>query len=65
LRKNFFRTTSTTSETCSAGAAPTGIFARWDQKKRRVLERWYDFESKATERAVREWCELNEIEVAD
>jgi hypothetical protein len=31
--------------------------------KRRVLERWYDFESKATERAVREWCELNEIEV--
>jgi hypothetical protein len=33
--------------------------------KRRVLERWYDFESKATERAVREWCELNEIEVTD
>jgi hypothetical protein len=33
--------------------------------KRRVLDRWYDFESKATERAVREWCELNEIEVTD
>src|SRR5436309_3442566 len=26
--------------------------------KRRVLERWYDFEAKATKRAVREWCEL-------
>lgn len=31
--------------------------------KRRVLDRWYDFESKATERALREWCELNSIEV--
>jgi hypothetical protein len=33
--------------------------------RRNVLERWYDFESKATERALREWCELNSIEVAD
>jgi hypothetical protein len=33
--------------------------------KRRVLERWYDFESKAPERAVREWYEFNEIEVTD
>jgi hypothetical protein len=33
--------------------------------KRRVLERWYDFESKATKRSVREWCELNEIELTD
>jgi hypothetical protein len=33
--------------------------------KRRVLERWYDFELKATKRAVREWCELNEIEIID
>jgi len=32
--------------------------------KRKVLNRWYDFESKATERALREWCELNSIEVA-
>jgi hypothetical protein len=30
-----------------------------------VLERWYDFEAKATERALREWCELNSIELAD
>jgi len=33
--------------------------------RRHVLERWYDFESKATERALREWCELNSIELAD
>jgi hypothetical protein len=33
--------------------------------RRNVRERWYDFESKATERALREWCELNSIEVAE
>jgi hypothetical protein len=33
--------------------------------RRSVRERWYDFESKAKERALREWCELNSIEVAD
>jgi hypothetical protein len=32
--------------------------------RRKVLERWYEFESKATERALREWCEFNGIEVA-
>jgi hypothetical protein len=32
--------------------------------RRNVLDRWYDFESKATEQALREWCELNSIEVA-
>jgi hypothetical protein len=31
--------------------------------KRKVLNRWYDFESKATEQALREWCELNSIDV--
>lgn len=30
-----------------------------------TIERWYDFESKATERALREWCELNSIELAE
>jgi hypothetical protein len=33
--------------------------------KRDALERWYDFESRSTDRALREWCELNEIEVTD
>jgi hypothetical protein len=31
--------------------------------RRNALDRWYDFESKATEQALREWCELNSIEV--
>jgi hypothetical protein len=31
----------------------------------KALERWYDFESKATKRALREWCEFNSIEVVD
>jgi hypothetical protein len=33
--------------------------------RRSALDRWYDFESKATEQALREWCNLNSIEVAD
>jgi hypothetical protein len=33
--------------------------------RRNALDRWHDFESKATERALRDWCKLNEIEVAD
>ena len=28
-----------------------------------MLEQWYDYESKAQERALREWCKLNSIEV--
>jgi hypothetical protein len=32
--------------------------------QRDALDRWYDFESKATEQALREWCEFNSIEVA-
>lgn len=32
--------------------------------RRNVLERWYDFESKATESALREWCEFNSIEIS-
>jgi hypothetical protein len=33
--------------------------------RRNVLDRWYEFEAKATERALREWCELNAVELAD
>ena len=33
--------------------------------RRNALDSWYDFESKATERALRAWCELNEITVTD
>jgi hypothetical protein len=31
--------------------------------RRNVLERWYDFESRTTERALREWCAFNSIEI--
>jgi hypothetical protein len=33
--------------------------------RRNALDCWHDFESKATERALREWCELNSIAVVD
>jgi hypothetical protein len=33
--------------------------------RRRALERWYDFEAKATEKALRAWCEANSIEIAE
>jgi hypothetical protein len=34
-------------------------------RRRGALERWYEFEAKATERALREWCDANSIELAD
>jgi hypothetical protein len=33
--------------------------------RRRVLEQWYAFAEEATARALREWCELNSIALAD
>jgi len=33
--------------------------------RRNAVDRWDNFESKATERALREWCELNSIALAD
>jgi hypothetical protein len=30
-----------------------------------LLERWYDFENTETEKALRAWCEDNEIELVD
>jgi hypothetical protein len=31
--------------------------------RRKAVERWYAFESERTEQALREWCEMNSIEV--
>jgi hypothetical protein len=31
--------------------------------RRKAIDRWHDFESKAIERTLREWCEFNSIEV--
>ncbi len=33
--------------------------------RRSALKEWYEFELKATEQALREWCEVNSIKVAD
>jgi len=33
--------------------------------RRNALERWYEFEANATERALRDWCELHSITVTD
>jgi hypothetical protein len=44
-----------------------GAYGRFKQllTRRRALQQWYDFEQQATERALREWCELNSIVLAD
>jgi hypothetical protein len=34
-------------------------------ERRRAIDQWYDFEAKATERALRDWCQANSIELAD
>ena len=47
--------------------ATRGAYASFKRllAQKRALEQWYDFERKATERALREWCELNSIELAE
>lgn len=44
-----------------------GAYARFKDllTRRRLIEQWYDFERKATERALREWCEDNLIDLTD
>jgi len=42
-----------------------GAYARFKDllQRRKALDRWYDFENKATEAALREWCEINGITI--
>ena len=42
-----------------------GAYARFRDllQRKKALYRWYDFETKATEAALREWCDLNEITI--
>ena len=44
-----------------------GAYARFKAllDQRGALAEWYAFEAKAEERALREWCALNSIEVSD
>lgn len=42
-----------------------GAYARFRDllQRNKALDRWYDFENKASEAALREWCALNEIKI--
>jgi hypothetical protein len=42
-----------------------GAYGRFKDllQRRGALERWYEFEARATENALRSWCEDNDIEV--
>jgi hypothetical protein len=42
-----------------------GAYARFKDllQTKKALDRWYDFENKATEAALREWCEINGITI--
>lgn len=42
-----------------------GAYSRYKDllKSRNLLDAWYDFESKAQEKALREWCEVNGVEL--
>ena len=44
-----------------------GAYARFKEllAAEQSLEKWYAFEAESTERALREWCAANEIELAE
>ncbi len=44
-----------------------GAYARFKDllQRKHALDRWYDFEAKATEKALREWCDLNDLAIDD
>jgi hypothetical protein len=44
-----------------------GAYARFKDllQRKNVLDRWYDFEAKATDKALRDWCDLNDITIDD
>jgi hypothetical protein len=44
-----------------------GAYARFKDllEHRGLLDQWHDFENKAEEKALREWCKENGIEIAD
>jgi hypothetical protein len=42
-----------------------GAYARFRDllQRNKALDRWYEFENKASEAALREWCALNEVKI--
>lgn len=43
-----------------------GAYARFKGllQRKRALDRWFEFENKATERALRDWCEANGLTIS-
>ena len=43
-----------------------GAYARFKEllAAERLLDKWYAFEAESTERALRDWCDANEIQLA-
>src|SRR6266568_830247 len=44
-----------------------GAYGRFKQlsEDKGVLEKWYKFEEEATEKALREWCAANDIQIVE
>ena len=42
-----------------------GTYSRFKNllERRGTLEKWYEYEATATEKALREWCEVNSPEI--
>jgi hypothetical protein len=34
-------------------------------KRKKLLDQWYDFEARAIEKLLRDWCEVNRIAIVD
>lgn len=44
-----------------------GAYGRFKQllERKRALERWYEFENKATEKALKEWCKAHGLTIRE
>jgi len=44
-----------------------GAYAKFKDllHRRNTIDRWYEFEARATEKALRGWCDFNDIEIVD
>lgn len=59
--KSFYRTNSITCGGYSSARAPTPVSRICCNE--RMLDRWHDFETKATEKALKEWCDVNDVAI--
>jgi hypothetical protein len=59
--KSFYRTNSITCGGYSSARAHTPVSRICCNE--RMLDRWHDFETKATEKALKEWCDVNDVAI--